>query len=65
MKIKSIEIGTDLGNRHFQLAAPFDIDLTGEMPSQFISFAGMLWDVMQKIAVQMPELAATAPKAEA
>lgn len=65
MKIYSIEVGTDLGRRVVQIAAPFDVDLSGDMPPQFRSLTEMLWNVMRQIENQSAELAAFAPKAEA
>jgi len=66
MKIRSIEIETDLGRRVLQLSPPLEIDpTTEEMPPQFRSLTEMCWNVIRQVAIQGPELAATAPKAEA
>ncbi len=61
MKIFSIEIQTDLGRRVVQLAAPIDVDPTGEMPPHFRSLTELLWGLLREAAVQAPAL----PKAEA
>jgi hypothetical protein len=66
MKIKSIEVETDFGRRHIQLTAPIDVDPTSEVPpAQFRSLTDLLWNVLRQVAIQSPQLAATAPKVEA
>lgn len=63
MKIFSIEVQTDLGRRVVQLAAPIDVDPTGDMPQHFRSLTEVLWGVLHEVAAQNP--APTGPKAEA
>ena len=65
MKIYSIEVDTDHGHRIFHFSPPLDVDPRGEIPPQVRSFPGLLWDLVQKLAVNGAELAASAPKAEA
>ena len=66
MKIYSIEVETDLGRRVVQIsAAPLDVDPLGDMPPHFRSLTELLWNVLRQVAIQGPELAASAPKAEA
>jgi len=65
MKIKSIEVETDFGHRTFQFSPPLDVDPRGEIPPQVRSFPGLLWGIIQQLAVNGAELAAAAPKAEA
>lgn len=65
MKIYSMEVQTDLGRRVVQVAAPLDIDPSGEMPAMFRSLTEMLWDVICKSSAKATELSALAPKAEA
>ena len=65
MKIYSIELETDHGHRTFQFSPPLDVDPRGEIPSQVRSFPGLLWNLVQQLAVNGAELAASAPKAEA
>ena len=61
MKIYSIEVETDAGRRTVKLAAPLEIDATGDMPKPFRGLTEVLWDVLREVARQMPQ----APKAEA
>lgn len=63
MKIKSIEVDTDLGRRVVEISPPLDVDPTGEMPPNFRSLTELLWNVLRQVAAQ--PLALTAPKAEA
>ncbi len=63
MKIKSIEIETDLGRRVVQLAAPIDVDPTGDMPPHFRSLTELVWEVLREFATHAH--APTTPKAEA
>lgn len=63
MKIKSIEVDTDLGRRVVQISPPIDVDPTGEMPSHFGSLIQVLWNVMRQVATDSQAFAA--PKAEA
>jgi len=65
MKIYSIEIETDHGRRTFGFSPPLDVDPRGEIPPQVHSFPGLLWNLVQQIAVNGAEMAASAPKAEA
>ena len=65
MKIYSMEVQTDQGRRVVQVAAPLDVDPSGEMPAVFRSLTEMLWDVLCKTSAKATELAALAPKAEA
>jgi hypothetical protein len=65
MKIYSMEVQTDLGRRVVQIAAPIDVDPSGEMPPVFRSLTEMLWEAICKVSAQSAELAARAPKAEA
>ena len=65
MKIYTIEVETDLGRRVVQLAAPLDVDPQGDMPPHFRSLTEVLWGVLQQVALNGAQLAATAPKAEA
>lgn len=65
MKIYSIEIETDHGRRVAQFAAPIDVDPLGSMPPQFRTFPDLLWSILQQVAINGTDLAATAPKAEA
>lgn len=65
MKIYSIEVETDLGRRVVKLSAPIEVDPRGDLPPQFSSLVGVLWGVVQQVAIQGPELAAALPKAEA
>lgn len=46
MKIKSIEVDTDLGRRVVQVSAPMEVDPVGEMPPHFRSLTEMLWSVL-------------------
>jgi len=61
MKIKSIEVDTDVGRRTVQLTAPIDVDPTGEMPPHFRSLTDLLWKVLCEVAANPPKV----PKAEA
>jgi hypothetical protein len=63
MKIFAMEVQTDLGRRVIQLAAPIDVDPTGDMPPHFRSLTEVLWGVLREVAAQAPAL--TIPKAEA
>lgn len=63
MKIYSIEVQTELGRRVVQLAAPIDIDPTGDMPPPFRSLIEVLWGVLREAATST--LVPTTPKAEA
>ena len=63
MKIKSIEIDTDLGRRVFQMSPPIDVDLAGEMPPPIRSLPELVWNLLCQIAAEGPAL--NAPKAEA
>ena len=63
MKIKSIEVDTDLGRRVVQISPPIEVDPTAEMPSHFGSLIELLWNVMRQVATD-PK-AFSAPKAEA
>lgn len=65
MKIYSIEVDTDHGRRTFQFSPPLDVDPRGAIPPQVQSFPGLLWKLVQQLAVNGAELAASAPKAEA
>jgi hypothetical protein len=65
MKIYSMEVQTDLGRRVVQVAAPFDVDPSGEMPPMFRSLTEKLWEGICKTSAMGPELAARAPKVEA
>lgn len=65
MKIYNIEVETDHGRRTVQFSPPLDVDPRGEMPPQIASFPGLLWSLVQQLAVNGAELAASAPKAEA
>lgn len=61
MKIKSIEVETDVGRRTVQLTAPIDVDPAGDMPPHFRSLTELLWKVLCEVAANPPP----APKAEA
>jgi len=50
MKIKSIEVDTDLGRRVVQLSAPLDVDPAGDMPPHFRSLTEALWGVLREFA---------------
>ncbi|HSX22296.1 MAG TPA: hypothetical protein VLE97_05925 [Gaiellaceae bacterium] len=63
MKIKSIEVDTDLGRRVVQVSPPIDVDPTGEMPPHFRSLTELLWNVLRQVATDAQAL--SAPKAEA
>lgn len=63
MKIYSMEVQTDLGRRVVQLAAPIEMDPTGDMPAHFRSLTEVLWGVLREAASQV--LSPTTPKAEA
>ena len=63
MKIKSIEVDTDIGRRVVQISPPIEVDPTGEMPPNFRSLTELLWNVLRHVATQAD--AFTAPKAEA
>lgn len=63
MKIKSIEVDTDLGRRIVQISPPIDVDPTGEMPSHFGSLIELLWNVMRQVATDQKTF--SAPKVEA
>lgn len=63
MKVYSMEIQTDLGRRVVQLAAPLDVDPTGDMPAHFRSLTEVLWGVLCEIAEK--DLVLTTPNAEA
>ena len=63
MKIYSIEIQTDLGRRVIQLAAPIDVDASGDMPPVFRSLTETLWGFLREVAAQAPT--PTTPMAEA
>ena len=65
MKIYNIEVETDHGRRTVQFSPPLDVDPRGEMPPQIGSFPALLWGLIQQLAVNGAELAASAPKAEA
>ena len=66
MKIKSIEVETDLGRRVLQLSPPIEVDPTGEMPAHFRTLTtDVLWGILKQVALHGAELAAMAPKAEA
>lgn len=66
MKIRSIEIDTDLGRRVVQVSPPIDVDPTADMPPHFRSLTELLWNVMRQVATtQEPLLTSTSPKAEA
>jgi hypothetical protein len=56
VKIYFIEVGTDFGRRVVQLAAPMDIDPTGDMPPHFRSLTELLWGVLREVAIQPPVL---------
>lgn len=63
MKIYHIEVQTDLGRRIVKLAAPIDIDPTGDMSPKFRSLTEVLWGVLCEVAANAP--VPTTPKAEA
>jgi hypothetical protein len=63
VKIKSIEVDTDLGRRIVQISPPIDVDPTGEMPSHFGSLIELLWNVMRQVATDQKTF--SAPKVEA
>jgi hypothetical protein len=63
MKIFAIEVQTDLGRRVVQLAAPLDIEPTGDMVPPFRSLTELLWNVLCEVAAHPP--APTTPKAKA
>ena len=65
MKITSIAVDTDHGRGTVQFSPPLDVDPHGEMPPQISSFPGLLWGLVQQLAVHDAELAASVPKAEA
>ncbi len=65
MKIYSIEVETDQGRRVAQFSAPIEADPLGTMPPEFRSFPELLWGILQQVALNGAELAASAPKAEA
>ena len=65
MKIYSIEVVTDVGRRVVKIEAPLDVDPHGDMPPHFRSLTELLWNVLRQVANHGPELAASAPKAEA
>lgn len=65
MKIYNIAVETDHGRRTFAFSPPLDVDPRGEMPPQVCSFPGLLWNLIQQLAANGAELAASAPKAEA
>lgn len=50
MKIKSIEVDTDLGRRVVQVSPPIEVDLVGAMPSPFRSLTELLWSVLCQVA---------------
>jgi hypothetical protein len=63
MKIRSVEVETDLGRRVLQLSPPLDLDPTDEMPAPFRSLTEVIWAVLRDYARQAP--VPTTPKAEA
>lgn len=65
MKIYSIEVETDQGRRVAQFSAPIDVDPLGAMPPQFRTFPELLWSILQQVALNGTDLAASAPKVEA
>lgn len=60
MKIRSIEVDTDLGRRVVQLSSPLDVDPAGDMPPHFRSLTEALWGVLREFATPVPPT----PKAE-
>lgn len=52
MKIKSIAVDTDLGQRVVQISPPLDIDETGDMPRNFRSLTELLWNLLQQGGVE-------------
>jgi hypothetical protein len=63
VKIRSVEVETDLGRRVVQLSPPLDLDPTNEMPAPFRSLTEVIWAVLRDYALQTPS--PTTPKAEA
>lgn len=63
MKIYTIEVVTDVGRRVVKLAAPINIEPSGDMPDNFRGLTEVLWGLLREVAVQAPSL--TVPKAEA
>jgi hypothetical protein len=63
IKIRAIEVDTDVGRRVVQLAAPIEVDAEGDMPPHFRSLTETLWGLLREIAAQNPS--PTKPNAEA
>lgn len=63
MKIFSIEVETEVGRRVIKLAAPIDVDASGDMPPIFRSLTEGLWGLVREVAAQAP--IPTTPKAQA